>query len=381
MTIRQIALLHFRNYPAFRHEFAPGLNVLVGENAQGKSNLLEAVSILATTKSMRGARDVEMIEWDHNAAVVTGWAEREATYDIELEVGLSRSEPKSLALNGAHAGRVVDFVGQLKAVTFSTADVDVVRGEPALRRRFLDLDISQTSPSYCHTLACYRKVLEQRGRLLKTMRDTGARGSLSDSLTEWSAQLVHYGSRLVERRAAFVARLQELAQPIHARMTGDREHLGVIYQSSFPLPERRTQEEIAFAFTQALETARPDEIRRGLSLVGPHLDDVGFLFNGHRARVFGSQGQQRTVMLSTRLAELELMREASGEDPLCLLDDVLSELDEHRRAHLFETVAGVRQVLLTCTDLDDLPQDVRTTATVHHVREGHAERVVTTRAA
>jgi DNA replication and repair protein RecF len=374
MILHHLSLLHFRNYESLRHAFAPGLNVLAGPNAQGKSNLLEAVYLLATTKSMRGGRDPEMIQWDRPSALVGGWVERESGGAAELEVSLSRGEPKALAVNGMRIPRVVEFVGQLKAVTFGAADLDIVRGEPGRRRRLLDLEISQTSPRYCHALAWYRKVVEQRTRLLKLMRERGQRAALADTLAEWSSQLVRYGTQLVERRAAFLARLQELAQPVHALMTDGREFLGLSYRSSFPLPERCTGEEIAAAFSAALVEARDEELRRGLCLVGPHRDDLAFLFNGHEARIFGSQAQQRTVILSARLAELELMREDTGEVPVCLLDDVLSELDERRRNHLFDSIAGARQVLLTCTDPEVLPPAALAGATIHRVREGEVEQ-------
>ncbi len=372
MVLRRLSLLHFRNYAEFQYGFAPGLNYLVGPNAQGKSNLLEAGYLLATTKSMRGGRDTEMVAWDRNVAVVTGEVGRELTYDVELEVCLSRNEPKSLAVNRARVPRVTEFVGQLKAVAFSSADIDIVRGEPARRRRFLDLEISQASPAYCHTLACYRKVLDQRTRLLKVLRERGGprAADREESLAEWTAQLVRYGARLVERRAAFLRRLAEFAQPIHALLTDQREHLGLAYESSFALPRAGGSDETAGAFAEALAGVRHEELRRGVCLIGPHRDDLSFLFNGREARVYGSQAQQRSVVLSARLAELELLREECGESPVCLLDDVLSELDDRRREHLFEIITGAGQVLLTGTDEDALPEGARRAATLHEVREG-----------
>lgn len=374
MILRELSLLHFRNYAQIHHRFEPGLNVIVGENAQGKSNLLEASGVLATSKSIRGARDIEMIAWDQKSALVSGNVRRDATYDVELEVGFTRSEGKTLSLNRSPVPRVTDFVGQVKSVSFCASDLDIVRGEPARRRRFLDLEISQTSPAYCHALGSYVRVLDQRTRLLKSLRDRPSASVATGALAEWTDQLVRFGSILVERRSAFVEQLEELARPIHSRMTDGREYLGLIYHCSFALPQQRTRDEIARAFSETLAACRDDERRRGLTLVGPHRDNLSFLFDGHDGRIYGSQAQQRTILLSTRLGEMELMKEAAAEEPICLLDDVLSELDEHRRGHLFETLGSERQVLLTCTELGALPPDVVRSATVHSVRDAVVER-------
>ena len=188
----------------------------------------------------------------------------------------------------------------------------MVRGEPALRRRFLDLEISQIGPSYVYALAHYRRVLEQRNRLLKSLREGGSRGLLGDSLAAWDEQLLDFGAILVQRRRDFVRHLEELARPVHARLTEAGEELGLAYECSFPCPRRETVGEVREAFAVALGEHRAEELRRGMSLVGPHRDDLHFQVNGRDVRVFGSQGQQRTAALSARLAELELIRESDG---------------------------------------------------------------------
>ena len=368
MILRHLSLQQFRNYLSLQQEFSPSLNVLVGSNAQGKSNLLEAVYLLATSKSMRGNRDVELIRWDQPAAVVVGEVLREKANDIDLEVALSRTEKKSLVVNTVRVTRAMDFIGQLKAVAFSVADLEVVRGEPSRRRRFLDLEISQLSPSYCHALAYYRKVLEQRNRLLKLMRDRSVRLTGEETLTAWTDQLVGYGSRLVERRRQFVTKLQEFAYPVHERLTEDREHLTLVYHPPFKSGD--DLESIQQAFRGALSEVRLEELRRQVSLVGPHRDDVTFLVNGRDVRTYGSQGQQRTVALSVKLAELELMRDLTGESPVCLLDDVFSELDARRRAHIFDVTLGNCQVFLSTTDTELLPGAVRDQGAVFEVRDG-----------
>jgi DNA replication and repair protein RecF len=368
MILRHLTLLEFRNYTALRQQFSPTLNVLVGPNAQGKSNLLEAVYLLATSKSMRGSKDVELIRWDRPAAVVTGEVLREKANDLDLEVALSRTEKKSLVVNTIRVTRAMDFIGQLKAVSFSVSDLEVVRGEPARRRRFLDLEISQLSPSYCHSLAYYRKVLEQRNRLLKLSRDRSMRASIVDTLESWNEQLVTYGSKLVERRSQFLKKLQEFAQPVHEVLTEQSERLTVQYQPSFKTPDglEETQE----AYREALRGVREDELRRQISLVGPHRDDIVFLVNGRDIRTFGSQGQQRTVALSVKLAEVKLMRDLTGESPVCLLDDVFSELDSRRRAHIFDITLDSCQTFISTTDVELLPTHVLKHAELFRTRDG-----------
>jgi len=368
MILRHLILQQFRSYETLRREFSPSLNVLVGPNAQGKTNLLEAIYLLATSKSMRGNRDEELIRWDAPAAVVTGEVLREKANDLDLEVALCRAAKKSLVVNTVRVHRMMEFIGQLKAVSFSAADLEVVRGEPSRRRRFLDLEISQLSPSYCHSLACYRKVVEQRNRLLKMARDRSARHLAEDQLAAWSDQLVGYGSRLVERRRHFLERLQEFAHPIHALLTEGRERLTVAYHPTFKPAE--DLEGIQEAYRAALSEVREEEYRRQVCLIGPHRDDITFLVNGRDARTYGSQGQQRTVGLSLKLGEIELMQDLSGEFPVCLLDDVFSELDSRRRAHIFDVTLDRCQTFLSTTDLDLVPPAVAAKAAVLEVADG-----------
>ncbi|MGV3723101.1 MAG: DNA replication/repair protein RecF [Actinomycetota bacterium] len=367
-----MSLLEYRNYSRLEQELSPTLNVVVGPNAQGKSNLLEAVYLLATSKSMRGSKDVELIRWDRPSALVSGRVLREKTNDLDLEVALSRTAKKSLVVNTVRVTRAMEFIGQLKAVSFSISDLDVVRGEPARRRRFLDLEISQLSPSYCHALSYFRKVIDQRNRLLKLSRDRSMRGSVEANLEAWNEQLVTYGSKLMERRKQFVTRLQDFAQPIHAILTEDQERLSVVYQPSFKVPEEAAG--IPEAFRTALSEVREEERRRQITVVGPHRDDLVFLVNGRDIRTFGSQGQQRTVALSMKLAEVELMQDLSGESPVCLLDDVFSELDARRRAHIFDVTFRRCQTFLSTTDVELLPPDVLKQADLLRVQSGSVNR-------
>lgn len=369
MLLQELCLRHYRNYAALSAGFSPTLNVLVGANAQGKTNLLEAIGLLATTKSLRGSRDQDLIGFDAEFAADSGVVTRERRPDVTLDVTISRGQLKQVRVNGVRQHRLIDFIGQFNAVSFSSADIEVVRGEPSLRRRFLDLEISQVGPSYVYALAHYRRVLEQRNRLLKSLRDGGQRGGLGDSLAAWDEQLLDHGAQMVQRRRQFVRHLEELAGPIQARLTEEEERLGLAYECSFPVPEGGL-DAIRSAYAQALREHRAEELRRGVSLVGPHRDDLLFEINGRDVRVYGSQGQQRTAALSTRLAEIEVIGELVEEPPVCLLDDVLSELDDLRRAQIFDVTVGACQTFLSCTHTRSLPAAVLAGARVYQVSAG-----------
>lgn len=368
MQIEKLLLVDFRSCAHVTLEPGPGINVLVGGNAQGKSTLLEAVYLLATSRSPRAGKDVELIRWGQEFATASVEVLREDRGEVGVEVSLSRTDRRVMRVNGVRRSRVADVVGQLNAVLFTAADLDIIRGEPSLRRRFLNLEISQVSPQYCHALLQYRRILEQRNRLLKSLRDHG--GS-AETLDAWSEQLVAVGARMMERRLAFTMDLGRYAQRIYREIAGSGEELNIHYLPSLPI---EAGGDIASAFRSRLEEVRQEELARGITLVGPHRDDLGFQVKGVDVRVFGSQGQQRSVALSTKLAEVELMRERVGEAPVLLLDDAGAELDERRRERLFDTVRECCQTLVTCTDEAMLPAQIVRNAQRYRVEEGRVAR-------
>jgi len=378
VLVSSLSLRQFRNYPALDQSFEPGVNLIVGANGNGKTNLLESIYLLATSKSMRGVRDHEMIQWQAAAAVASGTVRRQVRPDVTLEVGLSRTAGKTLSVNGQTQPRVTEFVGALQAVSFCAADINIIRGEPEKRRRFLDLEISQMSPRYCLLLGRYRRVLEQRNQLLRGVREQPRRGR-PDSLAVWTEQLVALGGAITLKRAEFIRDLMELAQDRHARLTDDGEALRAAYRPSArlgddedPLPSvERVCELMHVQVADRLE----DECLRGVSLVGPHRDEVLFLINGESVRRFGSQGQQRTATLSLKLAELQLLREAGGESPVLLLDDVFSELDEQRRAQVLESLGEAEQTFLSATEAGLVSEQARRGAGVFRVTNGTLEAV------
>lgn len=382
MRVTRLELFDFRNYAHLKLEPAPGLNILVGPNAQGKSNLLEAIYALATTKSLRASRDAEMVRFGADACRIVAEVEREAAGSVTLEMAIGAagavniSERKIVKVNHARHSRISDLIGNLNAVLFSSADLDIVRGEPEERRRFLNYEIAQVSPRYVHALASYRRALEQRNRLLKDVRWGHADAA---SLDVWSGQIVEHGARLIERRRAFLEKLAVHAAAVQGALTNGTETLAVEYGPSFPLADAVTSEEVSALFTEALAGVRRDEVQRGTTLLGPQRDDLCFRVGPDAGQAvdvksYGSQGQQRTVALSLRLAERRLIEEMVGEAPVVLLDDVLSDLDENRRAQIFAIALGGGQTFLTTTDLEALPPEAVEEATVWTIRAATVEK-------
>jgi len=367
MYIRALHLQNFRNHAEAAISPDPALNVVLGKNAQGKTSLLEAIYLLATARSWRAGRDSELIRWGTEYARVSAEVAREQRNDVEVEVVLGGLEKKQVRVNTIRQMRLADLMGQVNVVLIEPEDAEIVRGEPGRRRRFLDLEISQVQPQYCYLLANYRRVLEQRNRLL---RDLQAKRLADGELEAWDVQLVSYGSKILERRLEFARRTAALARIIHSQITEEAELLEVRYAPSVDLGSAEASADIAGVLRGRMEEVRSDEIRRGVSLVGPQRDDLVITVGGVDARVYGSHGQQRTIALSMRLAELEVMEEAASEPPIVLLDDVMTDLDEERRTHVFEMTRGRCQTFLTAASVRVLDPELLKGSKVFRVLEG-----------
>lgn len=367
MRIRALRLANFRNYETLDFQPSGGLNILTGPNAQGKSALLESIYLLATSKSHRTSHDSEMIKIGQSFARVCAEIERLARPDTEIEVILRQGEKKIVRVNSVKQERIADAVGQLNAVIFSAADSDMVRGEPAMRRRFLNLEISQISPGYVYNLARYKRVLEQRNNLLKAVR---AGAASAEGLHLWNAQLVQYGAAVAAKRAQFLASASEVAAEIYQTLSGECETLKVSYRPGIGINAAGEEKDIMEAFAAALAARMESDIARGTTGVGPHRDDVAINIDGLPAREYGSQGQQRTAAAALKLAEIELVLEYAGEEPVVLLDDIMGELDETRRAQVLRFAAGRCQTFLATTDLSDVPAELLEQASVWSVRSG-----------
>ncbi|MCR4427004.1 MAG: DNA replication/repair protein RecF [Firmicutes bacterium] len=351
MWIKSVHLTSFRNYREAEVSLDPGVNLFLGRNAQGKTNLLEAMYVASAGRSYRAARDAELVRWGDTCFRVACSVQRKPA-SVTLEVAYSLAGQKLVRLNASERIRAADLSSYLNVVMFTPDDLALVKGSPADRRRFLDLEISQVSPNYRHWLASYSKALLQRNALLK--RATSSTRT-ADVLDPWDEQLVEFGSKIAARRAAVLDTLGVLGRITHRRITGTQETLSIRYSPSVPLTEGSKAEQIAQAFREKLEKLRRAELIRGMTLAGPHRDDVSFEIDGVDAAAYGSQGQQRSIVLSLKLAEVEFIKSQMGEHPVLLLDDVLSELDESRRGHLLSEVVGRYQALVTSSE----PESVR----------------------
>ncbi len=392
MYLSRLSLSEFRNYRQLELTLGRGLFLFYGDNAQGKTNLLEAVALLATASSFHASSDREVVSWhapDH-VAHVTGDLHRHGG-EIQLEVIIFDPTPpemsgdastghqplqlpantprKRLKLNSVPK-KTMDMIGQMKVVLFAPTDLHLVDGSPEERRRFLDRSLCQVQPRYCQALVRYRKIVTQRSALLKRVRDQQEDPRMLDYLDE---QLTTLANLIIYERQHMISALNQQASGFQEAISGGQEHLQIIYRPSFKVDPAWSLAEAPEYYRVQLRDARKKEIMQGVCLLGPHRDDLEFQVNGVNMLIYGSRGQQRTSALSTKLAELAFMRASTGDEPLLLLDDVFSELDHARREYLLQQVLQHEQVLLTTTDLASLPPEILAQAHTFHVVEGQVQ--------
>ncbi|MFE4108188.1 DNA replication/repair protein RecF [Almyronema epifaneia] len=351
MYLKTLHLKHFRNYGDQRIEFCAPKTILVGDNAQGKSNLLEAVELLATLKSHRTSRDRDLIQDGNAFGQISATLERELGL-AEMALILRSGSRRTAMLNGEKLRRQMDFLGHLNAVQFSSLDLDLVRSGPGERRIWIDTLLMQLEPIYAYILQQYTTVLKQRNALLRQWgeKDNSSAAVDATQLAIWDAQLATLGSRVIRRRSRVLKRLTPLAQSWHTAISGSTEDLQIRYAPSVPLTEGEPAA-VQQAFLDKIQQRAIAEQHQHTTLVGPHRDDIEFTINHTPARQYGSQGQQRTLVLSLKLAELKLIESVVGEPPLLLLDDVLAELDLNRQNQLLEAIQDRFQTLITTTHL------------------------------
>ncbi|MEM7555618.1 MAG: DNA replication/repair protein RecF [Cyanobacteria bacterium P01_A01_bin.84] len=348
MFLKSLNLRHFRNYQEQIVDFTAPKTILLGNNAQGKSNLLEAVELLATLRTHRMARDRDLIEDGENTALVNASLQRNAGVS-DLSLTLRRNGRRTINLNGENLRRQMDFLGVLNAVEFSSLDLELVRGGPEGRRNWLDTLLIQLEPVYAHILQQYQKVLRQRNALLKSYQRS-EETTQPEALAVWDTQLAVAGTRVIRRRDRALGRLVPIAKKWHSEISGSTEYLEIKYLPSIPL-EENCPESVQKAFLERIQQRAIAELHQGTTLVGPHRDEVELAINDTPARKYGSQGQQRTLVLALKLAELQLIEEVVGETPLLLLDDVLAELDPYRQNQLLDAIEDRFQTLITTTHL------------------------------
>lgn len=373
MYLENIKVKQFRNYTELDVALSKGINVFIGENAQGKTNLLEAVYVLGMAKSHRTSHDKELIQWGRNYAKIEGKVNKKSG-TIPLELTISKKGKKAKA-NHIERKKLSQYVGLCNVVMFTPDDLQLVKGSPSLRRRFIDMEIGQIQPVYLHRLSQYQKVLEQRNALLKTA--DGSDRSVQSMLDILTAQMIELAADLVHRRLRFIRLLRDWAADIHQSITDGRERLSMDYRSSVgDVSEDMELSRIKEVYEKAFADVRKKEMERGLTLIGPHRDDLDLAVNDKNVQTYGSQGQQRTTALSLKLAEIELIADEVGEYPLLLLDDVLSELDDVRQTHLLSTFKERVQTIVTTTSVAGIDHEMIREARSYRVKNGEIVETV-----
>lgn len=338
MIIKSIELQNFRNYEDLNISFDEGTNIFYGDNAQGKTNILEAAYLSGTTKSHKCSKDKEMIRFgEQEAHIRTVVVKKDKEYQIDMHLKNNRS--KGIAINKVPIKKASELFGILNMVFFSPEDLNIIKNGPVERRRFLDSELCQLDKIYLSDLTTYNKILNQRNKLLK---DMVYRPDLKDTLPVWDMQLVETGRKIIRRRKQFVDELNDIVHDIHYRISGEKEDLLLQYEPSI--------EDIFFE--DELSRVKERDMRQCMTSVGPHRDDLLFSIGEVDIRKFGSQGQQRTSALSLKLSEIELVKRSIHDTPVLLLDDVLSELDSNRQNYLLNSIHDT-QTLITCTGLDE----------------------------
>lgn len=338
MIIKSIDLADYRNYGSMKLEFDSGTNILYGDNAQGKTNILEAIFVAATTKSHKGSKDREIIQFDKNEAHIRTYLEKDGV-ETRVDMHLRKSGSKGIAVDGQKLKKAADLLGLCNVVFFSPEDLGIIKNGPSERRRFVDMELCQLDSFYLYNLNHYNKIINQRNKLLKDMY---MNPDLKETLGIWDMQLVSFGSKIIERRKLFVEQLNELISGIHRKLSGGREEIKIIYEPDTEIGE----------FEKKLKHNQDRDIKSKVTSVGPHRDDFSFVIGDVDIRKYGSQGQQRTAALSLKLSEIELVKKIAKDTPVLLLDDVLSELDSNRQNYLLNSIGEI-QTIITCTGLEE----------------------------
>jgi len=365
LYIKSLKLNNYRNYDRLEIEFAMDFNIIYGDNAQGKTNILEALFLCASGRSHRTSKDAELIEMGKEQYAVMLKLVKQ-NEELAIEIFYKRDEKKRIRINEIPLRKIGNLIGNLNAVMFSPEDLLMIKEGPSERRRFLDITISQLKPTYFFDLQQYARLLAQRNNLL---REINEKRHLIGTLEVWNENLVKTGARLIKVRSEFVKRLNEYAQKNHRKITNDMEELKIEYSPSVNAESYENLEDIERSFMKKLERSLSSELARCTTLYGPQRDDYEIYLNTMNIKQFGSQGQQRTAVLSLKLSEIDIMKQETDENPVLLLDDVLSELDSKRQEYLFKNLEGV-QTFITSTDKSFFNESVKGGLKFFNVRKG-----------
>ena len=338
MIIKSIELNNYRNYEHLHINFDKGVNILYGDNAQGKTNVLESIYLCGTTKSHRGSKDKEIIKFNHEEAHIRCLYDKNEI-DYQIDMHLRSDKSKGIAINGVKLKKAAELLGIANIILFSPEDLSIIKNGPSDRRRFIDTELCQLDKVYLYNLTNYNKIVNQRNNLLK---DIMYHPELKDTLDVWDSQLISLGTKIIDRRNLFINQLNEIIYDIHKNLSGEKEKLTIKYEPNVEIID----------YEQKIKRNRDKDIKYKLTSVGPHRDDFVFYINDIDVKKFGSQGQQRTSALSLKLSEIKLVENITNTTPILLLDDVLSELDSSRQNFLLNSIGEI-QTIITCTGLDE----------------------------
>ncbi len=356
MFIKSLKLKDYRNYDLLNLEFDKATNIFYGDNAQGKTNILEAVYLSGTTKSHRSSKDRDLIRFQcEESHIETVVVKNGVPYQIDMH--LKKNSPKGIAINRIPIKKAIELFGLMNFVFFSPEDLNIIKNGPSERRRFMDLELSQLDKLYLKDLTSYNRIVNQRNKLLK---DASYQPSLLDTLDIWDMQLISYGEKIISRRKQFIQEVNEIIEEVHYKLTGGKEQIRLSYESGCG----------ALSLEEAVLRNRERDIKMKSTSAGPHRDDICFHVGDIDIRRFGSQGQQRTAALSLKLSEIELVKKIIKDTPVLLLDDVLSELDKNRQNYLLDSIHDI-QTLITCTGVDEFVNHRFAINKIFHVQSGH----------
>lgn len=359
MIIKSLKLKNYRNYDLLDLKFDSKTNILYGDNAQGKTNVLESLYLSGTTKSHRGTKDRDLIQFGHEEAHIETIIEKRGI-EYQIDMHLKKNSPKGIAVNKLPIRKASELFGMVHFVFFSPEDLNIIKEGPSGRRRFMDLELSLLDKVYLNNLSNYNRIINQRNSLLK---EIAFNENLKETLDIWDMQLIEYGTKVIEERKKFIKKVNEIISEIHYKLTGGKETIHLSYESY----AKETSLE------EAVKKYRERDLKFRSTSVGPHRDDVEFKNGNLDIRKFGSQGQQRTAALALKLSEIELVKQVIGDTPVLLLDDVLSELDKNRQNYLLDSIHDI-QTVITCTGLDEFVNHRFSINKIFHVKNGSIAR-------
>lgn len=357
MYVKYLQLINYRNYNELFIELNENVNVFIGDNAQGKTNVLESIYYSSFGRSHRTSKDKEIIKWNESEAYIKLHVSRERI-DKKIEIKVLKEGKKAISINSIKINKISQLLGNCNVVMFSPEDLKIVKESPGHRRRFLDMELCQLDGKYYYNLVQYNKVLLERNTVLKNR-------NIDESILDvYDQQLSAFGDYVIKKRVEYISRLNFYGKGLHKEITSEKEDIHFEY-----ITQIKSFESIGFELLQLLKKSRQKDIDRHTTSVGPHRDDFYIAINGVDTRSFGSQGQQRTSILTIKFSSLKIIKEVTGEHPVLLLDDVLSELDFKRKKYILTSISQV-QTVITCTGIEDIKTYIDDKATIFYVKDG-----------